>query len=70
MTDLQKKYDSMDKTNMSYEEFEKACYERAKHEPDPVYAKDGLDWGKRRNGIERLYNQGESVESAVYLLCF
>lgn len=61
-------YRHMDKTNTTYEEFKKACYERATLEPDPVYAKEGLDWGCE-HGLELLYNEGVSVESAVYLEC-
>lgn len=59
----------MDKINTSYEEFEKACYERASKEPDPIYAKEGLDYAKRIKEIENLYKNGTSVASKVYLLC-
>lgn len=62
-------YDYMDKTNTSYEEFEKTCYERAEAEPDPIYAKEGLDFAKALNEIKRLYDENTSVASAVYLLC-
>lgn len=55
---------------MTYEEFEKKCYELAEQEPDPEYAKECLDFSKKMGGIKRLYNQGESLESAMYLLCF
>ena len=42
-------YRKMDKTNTSYEEFEKACYELAAKEPNPVYAKEGLGEKNKRN---------------------
>ena len=58
------------KETMTYEEYEKACYELAKKEPDPEYAKEGLDWAKTIEEIERLYNEGKSVKNAVYLLCY
>ena len=32
---------------MTYEEFEKACYELAEKESDPDYAKEGLDFAKK-----------------------
>lgn len=56
--------------DMTYEEYEKACYELAKKEPDPQYAKEGLDFSKKKNGIERFYKNGYSVEEAVFLLCY
>ena len=62
-------YRKMDKTNTSYEEFEKACYELAAKEPNPVYPKEGLDWGKKIKEIENLYNHKTSVASVVYLMC-
>lgn len=62
-------YDHIDKTNTSYEEFEKACYERAEKEPNPTYAKEGLDFAKTLSGIKELYDENTSVASVVYLLC-
>lgn len=55
---------------MTYEEFEKKCYELAEKEPDPEYAKEGLDFAKKMGGIKSLYDEGKSLESAIYLLCF
>lgn len=63
------KYDHMDKTNTSYENFKKACYELAEKEYDPEYAKEGLDFGDEIKEIERLYEERKSVASVVYLLC-
>lgn len=64
------KYDEMNKTNTSLEDYEKACYERAKKEFDPQYAKEGLDFAKELHGIESFYRNGDSVEHAVYCLCY
>ncbi len=63
------RYRHMDKTNTTYEEYEKACYELAAQESDPAYAKEELDSAKEIKGIESLYNEKKSVASAVYLLC-
>ena len=54
---------------MTYEEFEKACYDLAAKDSDPEYAKEGLDFAKSINEIRELYNEGKSVESTVWLLC-
>lgn len=59
-------YDYMDKTNTPYEEFKRACYERAEQEPDVDYAFDGLS---DENEFHRLYTEGKSVASVVYLMC-
>ena len=55
---------------MTYEEFEKACYELAEKEPDPDYAKEGLDFAKKIGEIRRFYEEGYTVEETVYALCF
>ena len=55
---------------MTYEEFEKKCYELAEQEHDPEYAKECLDFSKKTGEIKSLYNEGKSLESAMYLLCF
>ncbi len=63
-------YKEMDKSNTSYEDFEKACYECAKREPDVKYAYEGLDYAKSMDGIRDLYEHNTSVDSAVYLLAY
>lgn len=63
-------YKEMNKSNTSYEDFEKACYECAKREPDIDYAIEGLNYAKEINEIKNLYNENTSVDSAVYLLCY
>ena len=59
-------YDYMDKTNTTYEDFKKACYERAEQEPDVDYALDGLS---NESELRCLYEHGTSVASVVYLMC-
>ena len=60
-------YKEMNKSNTSFEDFKKACYERAKEEPDYDYAMEGL---ANEGEMECLYRHGKSVDSAVYLLCY
>lgn len=60
-------YEKMNKSNTDFETFKRACIERAKKEPDIEYALKGIS---DEVGMRSLYNQGESVESTVYLLCF
>ena len=55
---------------MSYEEFEKELYNLAEKDNDSKYAKEGLDFAKNINEIERLYNEGKDVGSAYYILTF
>ena len=52
---------------MTYEEFEKKCYELASKHPDPEYAKENLDSAKKRKGLERFYKGGYSPESVITL---
>lgn len=55
---------------MTFEEYKAKCYELAKKEPDPIYAKECLDWADKIKEIERFYKEDYSVDSAVYLLCY
>lgn len=59
-----------DVKKMTYEEYKKTLYELAKKEPDPEYAKEGLDFADSIDGIKEFYEEGTSIESAIYLLCF
>ena len=52
---------------MTYEEFEKKCYELASKHPDPEYAKENLDFAKMAKGLERFYKKGYSPESVITL---
>ncbi|MFR1565541.1 MAG: hypothetical protein ACLSUT_03795 [Christensenellales bacterium] len=60
------KYDRMDNTNTSYEDFKKACYALAQQEPDVDYALEGLE---DEAELRCLYNHKTSVASVVYLMC-
>lgn len=55
---------------MTYEEFEKACYELAQKEPDPEYAKSGLDFAREIGELERFFREKYTVEETVYAQCF
>ena len=55
---------------MTYEEFEKKCYELASKDSDPQYVKENLDFGKKIKELERLYKAGYSVEQTVNLFSF
>lgn len=60
------KYDYMDKSNTSYEDFKKACYDLAKKQPDVDYALEGLS---DEDELRCLYDHNTSVASVVYLMC-
>lgn len=55
---------------MSYEEYKSKLYELAKKEPDPDYARESLDFADSIGGIKEFYEDGKSIDSAIYLLCF
>ena len=52
---------------MTYEEFEKKCYELANKDSDPQYVKENLDFAKKLNGLEEFYKEGYSPESVITL---
>ena len=52
---------------MTYEEFEKKCYELANKDPDPQYVKENLDFAKMAKGLERFYKKGYSPERVITL---
>lgn len=60
------KYDHMDNTNTSYEDFKEACYELAQKEPDVDYALEELS---DEDELRCLYNHKTSVASVIYLMC-
>lgn len=63
-------FKEINNSNSSYEEYEKACYERAKSEMDTDYAIECLNYSKTINGIKANYEAGTSVDSAVYWICY
>lgn len=60
-------FKEMNKDNTSFEDFKKACYERAKQEPDVKYA---LECISDESEMECLYCHGTSVDSTVYLMAY
>lgn len=66
---MEKNYKAINKNNVDYDKFKEMCYELAEKEPDVDYAREGLDYADKLNGINELYNEGKSVDETVYLLC-
>lgn len=60
-------YKEMNKSNTSFEDFKKACYERAKQEPDYDYAIEGIS---DESEMKCLYDHNTSVDSTVYLMAY
>lgn len=52
---------------MTYEEFEKKCYELASKHENPEYAKENLDFAKGIKELERFYKMGYSPERVITL---
>lgn len=55
---------------MTYKEYEQELYKMAEKDNDPQYAKEGLDFSKEIQEIERFYKNGYSIESAYYAFTY
>lgn len=55
---------------MTFEEFKAKVYAAAEKENDTAYAKECLDFADKIGELKRFFENGKSVESTIYLLCY